>query len=73
VLGGAAGEPSTLIAVKERTGFETTYDVTEAASSHCFFRVMPLDRDGHETVYSNVVFVPSCLKRISYAPFMIAK
>lgn len=68
VLGGATTQPDSIIAVKKRTGFETSLDITEASASFCSFRVMPVDREGHETVYSNIVFLPHCFPYSSYLP-----
>lgn len=68
VLAGATRNALAPIAVQARTGFQTTYDVTEASATYHYFRVMPLDRAGAETVYSNVVAVPACPDHCSYLP-----
>lgn len=68
VLGGVGLTPDTLIATKERTGFATSLDITEAAMAFCSFQVMPLDREGRETTYSNVVYAPRCFPYTSYLP-----
>jgi hypothetical protein len=73
VLGGATTQPNSIITMKERTGFETSLDVTEASASFCSFQVMPVDRDGHDTAYSNVVFLPRCFPYSSYLPLVFRK
>ncbi len=71
ILAGATRDALAPFAVQPRTGFETTYDVTgatEASAADHYFRVMPLDRAGADTVYSNIVAVPTCPTHCSYLP-----
>ncbi len=53
VYGGNAPEPSTLLTTVPRAGFETEVDLTGADAGYRYYRVMPVDKEGHETRYSN--------------------
>ena len=56
IYAGMDPEPTTLIGVETKTGFEMSYDVTGFLDQFCYFRIMPVDKGGHITEYSNVVF-----------------
>lgn len=38
-----------------KAGFETSVDVTPQVDDFCFFRVLPIDRQGRSMTYSNIV------------------
>jgi len=59
VYGGTTSEPDTLIDTAFKTGFETKTVLGTAINQFCYFRVMPIDKQGHVTRYSNTVFVDS--------------
>ena len=56
VYGGDAPYPTDLIATQPKTGFE---DHTVLVNEHryCYFRVMAVDNQGHDTKYSNELFL----------------
>lgn len=62
VYAGRSPAASTLIATANRAGFETSVDISAALSQFCYFRTMPLNRQGQATRFSNVVRVngPAC-------------
>lgn len=47
----------TLLGTQVKTGFETSTDIASLPGGFCFFRVLPIDRAGHEMTPSNVVAV----------------
>jgi hypothetical protein len=55
VYGGDAPYPTDLIAIQPKTAFE---DRTVLVNEHryCYFRVMPVDNQGHDTTFSNEVY-----------------
>ncbi|MCB0165380.1 MAG: aryl-sulfate sulfotransferase [Anaerolineae bacterium] len=57
IYGGAAPKPTTLINTQIKTGFENTTVITGLNQTPYYFRVMPIDRNGNETRYSNEVAV----------------
>lgn len=62
IYGGVMSNSMSLLSEVARTGFENHTDVTTWANDNCFFQVMPVDKNGHETQYSNQVFImgPAC-------------
>jgi hypothetical protein len=55
LYGGDTPYPTTLIATQPKTAFEDrTVLVNEP--QYCYFRVLPVDNQGHDTTFSNVVF-----------------
>ncbi|MCB0190794.1 MAG: aryl-sulfate sulfotransferase [Anaerolineae bacterium] len=58
IYGGEAPEPSGLIETQIKTGFENSTVITGLNQTPYYFRVMPIDRKGNETRYSNEVVVP---------------
>jgi hypothetical protein len=56
IYGGKTLRPAALIGAQRKTGFETGFDITDWVDKYCYFRVMPLDKKGQPTQYSNVVF-----------------
>jgi len=62
VYGGTTAEPDTLIDTAFKTSFETHTILGAAADRFCYFRVMPIDKQGQETRASNPVFMasPAC-------------
>jgi hypothetical protein len=55
-----------------RDGFETEILIADAVEELCYFRVMPLDRDGKETHYSNLALAEHCIEGQAYLPFTTA-
>ncbi len=63
VYGGVTLPPDTLLDTSFKTGFETNTVLPPAAlNQFCYYRVMPIDKQGRETRYSNTVFInsPEC-------------
>jgi len=62
VYGGTTNAPDTLIDTTFKTGFETKTVLGSAVNQACFYRVMPIDKHGQTTRYSNTVFLdsPAC-------------
>jgi len=56
VYGGSEPNPTTLLATQTRQGYETTTILSQTANLH-YFRVMPVDKNGHDTEFSNEVVV----------------
>ena len=55
VYGGVTSNAVTsAIRTMPKTGFETSVDVTAQLDDFCFFRVLPIDRQGRSMTYSNV-------------------
>ena len=59
-----------LVGTQVKTSFETSTDITELLDDFCFFRVLPVDRQGHDMTYSNVVSTGSEACHSSYLPFL---
>ncbi|MBK7201959.1 aryl-sulfate sulfotransferase [Candidatus Amarolinea dominans] len=59
-----------LVGAQIKTSFETSTDITELLDDFCFFRVLPVDRQGHDMTYSNVVSTGSEACHSSYLPFL---
>jgi len=72
ILAGNTRLPQKVIGEATKRSFETTFDIASASSAYCYFRVLPIDRSGHETTYSNVVFssLASSICHSAYLPMM---
>jgi hypothetical protein len=70
VYGGkTAANVNTLLYERPRTGFETESDLSAYLNDYCYYRVMPVDKQGQETQYSNVVFAfDSVCNQNTYLP-----
>lgn len=63
VYGGTTAEPDTLIETTFKTSFETKSTLSpNTLNQFCYYRILPIDKQGRETRYSNTVFVdsPAC-------------
>lgn len=56
VYGGPEPNPTTLLTTETRQGYETSTVITNTENLH-YFRIMPVDKDGHDTEYSNETVV----------------
>ncbi len=57
VHGGPTTRPDEMIDTPVKSSFETTTLLSQASQTGCYFyRVMPIDKDANETIYSNIVF-----------------
>jgi hypothetical protein len=70
IYGGTNVQSMTLLGTQTKTGFEMSYDVTADVGSMCFFRVMPIDNQGHATQYSNLVSSNSTACPLQYLPLL---
>jgi hypothetical protein len=76
VYGGKTAEPDTLIDTTLKTSFETETALTaDVLNQFCYFRVMPVDKQGNETRNSNTVFVdtPGCQPPPTPLPLSLRK
>lgn len=62
---------TSLIRTVTKTGFETSTDVTAQLDDFCFFRVLPIDGQGHAMTYSNVVAARGDRCRPVYLPLLL--
>lgn len=64
VYGGTTSEPDTLIDTSFKTSFGAKTTLADELERFCYFRVMPIDKQGRETRYSNTVFIesPACVQ-----------
>lgn len=53
-----------------KSGFETEIDITAATAGFCFFRVLPVDRNGHDMLYSGVISAGAGSCHAAYVPFL---
>jgi hypothetical protein len=60
---------TTFIKQQNKSGFETTINLTSLQSAACLLRIMPLDTQGKFTQFSNLAFNPGCVKS-AYFPFI---
>jgi hypothetical protein len=58
------------VGVQLKTSFETSADITERVDDLCFFRVLPVDRQGYDMTYSNVVSTGSEACHSAFMPFL---
>ena len=58
------------IGAQPKTSFETGADITAFVDDFCFFRVLPVDRRGHDMTYSNVVSTGTEHCHAVYLPFL---
>ncbi len=56
IYGGTKSHQMSLLETQEKQGFETTSMFTELPDKMCYFRIMPIDKDGNNTRYSNTVY-----------------
>jgi len=71
IYGGDSVYPNTLLAVQPKTGFEDKTVLVGLQGLHCYFRVMPIDKWGRETRYSNEVHLtPPCEPQKKYFPLV---
>jgi hypothetical protein len=56
ILAGNTRHPDEVIGTVSKQGFETTLDVSKFADYYCYFQVLPIDRNGRATTYSNLVY-----------------
>lgn len=68
VYGGQSPQPTTLLATQPKTGFETMSVFTNIVERPYYFRVMPVDKNGLETTYSNEVLLGS---HLIYLPLIL--
>lgn len=52
IYGGDAPEPSRALTTVPRDGFETEVQLTSADAAYRYYRVMPIDKEGHDTRFS---------------------
>ena len=72
IFGGVTPNAVTsLIRTVTKTGFETSVDVTAQLDGMCFFRVLPIDRQGQAMTYSNVVAAQGEGCRPVYLPLLL--
>ena len=60
IYAGNTAVPNTLIGEQLKSGFETSVNLVGIQTNYCFYRVMPIDKQGQATQYSNVVVNPAC-------------
>lgn len=71
IYGGVTPNAATsLIRTVTKTGFETAVDVTTQLADFCFFRVLPIDRQGQAMTYSTVVAARGDGCRPVYLPLL---
>ena len=73
VIAGIGFKPDTTIATVPRTRFEDSLDVTALSEQYCSFRVMPVDKQGRETLVSAIVYAPRCMSFGQYLPLTSAR
>ncbi len=66
-------EELTLIATQERDGFETTFLAADADEELCYFRAMPVDKDGKETRLSNLALAEHCIEGQVFMPLILRR
>ncbi len=71
VYGGRTADRLSLIKNVEKDGFETKILIADAAEEYCVFKVMPVDKDGRETRYSNIVQVRQCNEWLIFTPLIV--
>lgn len=78
IYGGTTSEPDTLIDTTFKTSFGAETNLAAAIERFCYFRVMPIDKQGRDTRYSNTVFVesPACIQaqleeQATYLPLVV--
>jgi hypothetical protein len=59
-----------LIGSVEKEGFETKIVIADADEKYCVFTVMPVDKEGRETRYSNSALVRECDEWLIFTPMM---
>jgi hypothetical protein len=60
IYAGNTAVPTTLIGEQLKSGFETSVNLVGIQTNYCFYRVMPIDKQGQPTQYSNVAVNPAC-------------
>ncbi len=73
VYGGKTVDRLSLIKSVEKEGFETKILIADAAEKYCVFKVMPVDKDGQETRYSNSAPVRECAEWLVFTPMIVAE
>ncbi len=73
VYGGKTADRLSLIKRVEKEGFETKIVIADAAEAYCVFKVMPVDKEGRETRYSNAVPVRECAEWLLFTPMIVAE
>ncbi len=68
LYGGENSAELMLIDTRERDGYETTFLVADAGEKLCYFRAMPLDKDGKETRLSNLALAEHCIEGRAFMP-----
>lgn len=72
VFGGATADAVTTAGdVISKTGFETSLPISPQMAGFCFFRVLPIDRQGRPMVYSNIVAMGGAGCRSVYLPVLL--
>lgn len=69
--GKRANAVTILVGAQVKTGFETSTDITSMTGGFCFFRVLPIDREGRVMTYSNVVSVQTEHCHQTYLPLLL--
>jgi hypothetical protein len=72
VYGSETSDNMMLLETQERDGFETEILIADAEEKLCYFRVMPLDKDGKETRFSNLAMADHCIEGQAYFPLIAA-
>jgi len=68
VYGGEDPDKLMLLESKEKTEFETKSLIADAQEKYCYFRVMPIDKKGNETRFSNLALPEHCIQGQIYFP-----
>jgi len=71
VYGGRTAERMSLLKSVERDGFETKILIPDADEKYCVFKVMPVDKDGKKTRYSNTVQIRECAEWLVFSPMIV--
>lgn len=68
IYGWNYGTPTALLAEATKNSFETSVDMSGDQADFCFYQIMPVDNEGQQTQWSNVVQNPTC--NLAYMPFV---
>jgi hypothetical protein len=60
IFGGMTPKPEKLIASTPKSNFEDSLLLTGDDARYCFYRIMPVDKPGRRTIYSESVANPQC-------------
>jgi hypothetical protein len=69
ILAGNTNQPNIVLSNQPKTGFETSAVLAGSQLSYCYYRVLPINLNGQETHYSNLVLNPACGTK-TFFPFI---